>query len=87
LEKAKEFLKGHFVLELEDSRAVAALFAQSEILEDEIETPEELIKKIDKVTMEEVEAAAKTYFKENQLNLAIIGNFPDRQRFEKLLKF
>jgi predicted Zn-dependent peptidase len=87
LSKAKEFLKGHFVLELEDSRAVAGFFAQSEILEDEIETPEELIAKIDKVTMEEVEEAAKKYFKENQLNLAIIGNFPDRQRFEKLLKF
>jgi predicted Zn-dependent peptidase len=87
LSKAKEFLKGHFVLELEDSRAVAGLFAQSEILEGEIETPEELIKKIDKVTMEEVEEAAKKYFKQDQLNLAIIGNFPDRQRFEKLLKF
>jgi hypothetical protein len=37
--------------------------------------------------MEEVEAAAKKYFKQDQLNLAIIGNFPDRQRFEKLLKF
>jgi predicted Zn-dependent peptidase len=87
LSKAKEFLKGHFVLELEDSRAVAGFFAQSEILEGKIETPEELIAKIDKVTMEEVEEAAKKYFKENQLNLAIIGNFPDRQRFEKLLKF
>jgi predicted Zn-dependent peptidase len=87
LEKAKEFLKGHFVLELEDSRAVAAFFAQGEILEEKIETPEELIAKIDKVTMEEVEAAAKKYFKQNQLNLAIIGNFPDRQRFEKLLRW
>jgi predicted Zn-dependent peptidase len=87
LDKAKEFLKGHFVLELEDSRAVAGFFAQGEILEQKIETPEELIAKIDKVTMEEVEAAAKKYFKQDQLNLAIIGNFPDRQRFEKLLRF
>jgi len=87
LDKAKEFLKGHFVLELEDSRAVAGFFAQGEILEDKIETPEELIAKIDKVSMEEVETAAKKYFKQNQLNLAIIGNFPDRQRFEKLLRF
>jgi predicted Zn-dependent peptidase len=87
LSKAKEFLKGHFVLGLEDSRAVAGLFAQSEILEKKIETPEELIAKIDRVTMDQVEAAAKKYFKQNQLNLAIIGNFPDRQRFEKLLKF
>ena len=37
LEKAKEFLKGHFVLELEDSRAVAAFFAQGEILEEKID--------------------------------------------------
>ena len=87
LSKAKEFLKGHFVLGLEDSRSVAGLFAQSEILEKKIETPEQLIAKIDKVTMDQVEAAAKKYFKEAQLNLAIIGNFPDRQRFEKLLKF
>jgi predicted Zn-dependent peptidase len=87
LSKAKEFLKGHFVLGLEDSRAVAGFFAQTEILEKKIETPEELIAKIDKVTMEEIEVAAKKYFKQNQLNLAIIGNFPDRQRFKKLLRF
>ena len=37
--------------------------------------------------LRDVEAAAQKYFKENQLNLAIIGNFDDRQRFEKLLKF
>ena len=39
------------------------------------------------MTVEDVEAVAKKYFKEKQLNLAIIGNFDDRQRFEKLLKF
>jgi predicted Zn-dependent peptidase len=87
LAKAKEFLKGHFVLELEDSRAVAGFFAQTEILEKKIETPEELIAKIDGVKMEDVEAVAKKYLKESQLNLAIIGNFPNGQRFEKLLRF
>jgi len=87
LDKAKEYLKGHFVLELEDSRSVAGYFAQAEILEKKIETPEEIIAKIDKITVEDVEAVAKKYFKEKQLNLAIIGNFDDRQRFEKLLKF
>lgn len=87
LDKAKEYLKGHFVLELEDSRSVAGFFGQAEILEKKNETPEEIIAKIDKVTVENVEAVAKKYFKEQQLNLAIIGNFDDRQRFEKLLKF
>ncbi len=86
LSKAKEYLKGHFVLELEDSRSVAALHAQAELLEKEIETPDEVIAKIDKVTLEEIEGLAKKYFKESTLNLAIIGNFSDRQKFEKLLK-
>ena len=87
LNKAKEYLKGHFILELEDSRSVAGFFAQAEILEKKIETPEEIIAKIDAISVADVEAVAKQYFKENGLNLAIIGNFDDRQKFEKLLKF
>lgn len=86
LSKAKEYLKGHLVLELEDSRSVAAFYAQAELLEKEIETADELIGKIDKVTLKEVEDVAKKYFKNETLNLAIIGNFTDRQKFEKLLK-
>lgn len=84
--KAKEYLKGHLVLELEDSRSVAAFYAQAELLEKKIETSEELIQKIDKVTLKEVEDVAKKYFVSETLNLAIIGNFTDRQKFEKLLK-
>ena len=86
LDKAKEYLKGHLVLELEDSRAVAAFYAQAELLEKQIETPDQLIAKINKVTLEDVEKVAQKYFKNESLNLAIIGNFSDKQRFEKLLK-
>ena len=84
--KAKEYLKGHLVLEIEDSRSVAAFYAQAELLEKKTETPEELLQKIDKVTLEEVRAVAKKFLKQETLNLAIIGNFPDGQKFEKLLK-
>jgi predicted Zn-dependent peptidase len=87
LEKAKEYLKGHFVLELEDSRSVAAFYAGAELLEKSIEDPDEIIGKLEKVTQEEVEEVAKKYLRESTLNLAIIGNFDNRQRFEKLLKF
>lgn len=85
LSKAKEYLKGHLVLELEDSRLVAAFHAQAELLEKQIETPDELIAKVSKVSRKEVENVAKKFFKEESLNLAIIGNFTDRQKFEKLL--
>jgi predicted Zn-dependent peptidase len=87
LKKAKEFLKGHFVLELEDSRAVAVHYAQQQILEEKIDNPDEEIKKIDKVTLTEVNEVGREFFKESGLNLAVIGNFDDRDKFEKLLKF
>lgn len=86
VDKAKEYLKGHLVLELEDSRSVAAFFAQAELLEKKTETPEELLQKINKVTLEEVQAVAKKFFKQETLNLAIIGNFDNGQKFEKLLR-
>jgi len=86
LQKAKELIKGHFVLSLEDSRSVASFFGHQEILEHHIDTPEQVIEKIDKVTADDVHRVAKQYLVADTLNLAIIGNFDDRQRFEKLLQ-
>jgi predicted Zn-dependent peptidase len=86
LKKAKELIKGHFVLALEDSRSVASFFAHQEIQENQIDTPAEVIEKIDKVTAEDVNRVAKQYLVNETLNLAVIGNFTDRQHFEDLLK-
>lgn len=87
LKKAKEFLKGHLVLDLEDSRSVSGFYAHQELLEEKIENPSEVLAEIDKVTKEAIEAVGKEFFKEEKLNLALIGNFPDGQKLESLLKF
>lgn len=86
LQKAKEFLKGHLVLELEDSRSVAGFYAQQEVLEREIKNPDEIIKETDRVMLDDIQRVVETYFKPESLNLAIIGNFEDEERFLKLLK-
>lgn len=86
LSKAKEFLKGHLVLDLEDSRSVAVYYASQELLEDQIENPDLVLNKIDAVTLEEVEQVGREFFKNESLNLALIGKFDDRQRLENLLK-
>lgn len=86
LTKAKEYLKGHLVLELEDSRSVASFYANQELLEKKIENPDEIIAKVDQVTKEDVEAVGKEFFVEKNLNLAVIGNFADGQKLENLLK-
>src|SRR5581483_4996668 len=75
LKKAKEYLKGHLVLELEDSRSVAVNYGSQELLEDSIENPNDVLVNIDKVTAEDVERVAQKYLVPSKLNLAIIGNF------------
>ena len=84
LKKAKEFVKGHFVLELEDTRAVAIFYGASWILEKELENPSDTIGKIDRVKLAEVLRVAKEFLS-SPLNLAIIGNYQDHDHFKKLL--
>ena len=84
LKKAKEFVKGHFVLELEDTRAVAIFYGASWILEKELENPSDTIGKIDRVKLAEVLRVAKEFLS-SPLNLAIIGNYQDHDHFKNLL--
>jgi predicted Zn-dependent peptidase len=86
LKKAKEFLKGHLVLGLEDSNSVAGFYGHQELLEKEIENPDQIIAHLDSVTKDEVEAVGKEFFINDTLNLALIGNFEDREKLENLLK-
>lgn len=86
LKKAKEYIKGHMFLGLEDTRAVAAYLGTIELLEDKIITPDEMAQAIDNVTSEDVVRAAKGFFLPEHLNLAIIGPYDDPERFKKLLR-
>lgn len=84
LTKAKEFVKGHFVLELEDTKSVAVFYGSTWILEKKLENPNVVIDKIDHVSMADVKKAAKKFLSA-PLNLAIIGDYEDHTRFRKLL--
>ncbi|PIT89154.1 MAG: hypothetical protein COU27_01765 [Candidatus Levybacteria bacterium CG10_big_fil_rev_8_21_14_0_10_36_7] len=84
LDKAKEYTKGHFVLELEDTRSVAVMYGVGMTLEKKLENPNEIIEKINKIKLSDVERVAREYLVRPQ-NLAIIGNFKSDARFKKLL--
>jgi predicted Zn-dependent peptidase len=86
LKKAKEFIKGHFALSLEDTNAVNGFFGEQELFLRKVLTPEESFKKIDAVTIPEVMAEAKKLFVPGKLNLAVIGPYKDKEKFVKLLK-
>ncbi len=85
LKKAKEFMKGHLALGLEDTKAISGFFGVRQLLLDKIETPDFIYKKIDEVMVEDVYKIAKKLFVRKNLNLAIIGPYKDKKRFENLL--
>jgi len=86
LKKAKDYLKGKMALILELSDARASFYAIQELLENKILTPKQIYDKIDKIRTNDVLKVAKDIFKPEKLNLALIGPFKDKEKFNKLLK-
>ncbi len=86
LEKAKECIKGKMALRLETSDAKASFFGLQELLKKEILTEKEIYKEIDQISQSDILKVASEIFREENLNLAVIGPFKDEKRFQKLLK-
>ncbi len=86
LKKAKEFIKGRLVIALEQSDDLASFYANQWLLKNETLTPEEKLSKIMKVTAKDIQEVANEIFRPDKLNLALIGPFDDKEKFEKLLK-
>lgn len=84
--KAKDYIKGKMALFLEASDTQASFYGLQEILKKEILTPEEVYRQIDKITQDDILKVAKDIFRPEKLNLALIGPFKDKDKFQKLLK-
>ena len=85
LEKARGYAKGRFVLRLESPQGTIQYGLRREVLEGEIEEPDELLQHLDEVTVEDVQRVAKDLVEDKRLYLALVGPFDDPARFEKLL--
>ena len=85
LEKSKNVAKGRFVLQTESPHGMIMFGLRREVLEGEVEEPEDVLAGIDAVTVEEVQRVAQDVIGNNGLNLAVIGPFDDAERFEKIL--
>ncbi len=83
--KAKNYLKGKFVLGIEDTRGLIMFGARREAVENGYWEPAQALAAIDEITIEDVRRVAKAVFDPEQLNLAIVGPFDDEERFAKLL--
>lgn len=85
LKLAKEMIKGHLILSLEDTFNVASLYGRKMLFEKDVLAIKDIIKSIDAVKKADVKKLAQEIFKQEALNLAFIGPFSDEKAFEKLL--
>lgn len=85
LKKAKEYLKGHLALALEDTKNVDSFFAEQVLFVKEIITPEEAYKKVDEVSIKDVIFEANRLFKKEKMYLAVIGPYKSEEKFVKII--
>lgn len=79
LERAKGHIKGNLVLSLEDSGSRMTRLGKAEICGGEILTLDELLARMDAVTVDDVMHLAHQLFAPRKLVAAIIGPFGDRE--------
>ncbi|MBN1169211.1 insulinase family protein [Candidatus Woesebacteria bacterium] len=82
--KAKEYMKGHFALSLEDTRAINGFFGHEYLMLGKIRTPDEVYAGIESVSLDDVYERAGVIFNENKLNFTVIGPFKDRNKFDTI---
>ncbi len=87
LKKVKECMIGNMKLSLESSDDIANFYGGQELLKRQIRSAETKAKEIREVTARQIQALAKDIFKNQKLNLALIGPFREKNKFLELLKF
>ena len=85
LEKARNFSKGRFVLQLESPQGLILFGLRREVLEQRVPSLDEVLDGLTAVTAEDVQRVARDLIRDEALRLALIGPFEDAERFEQLL--
>jgi len=86
LKDAKSFTRGRFALSLESSDEVAVFFGEQELLLKKILQPEEILKRIGKVSKSDILKIEADIFRPTKSNLVAIGQHKDIKKQEQLYK-
>ena len=87
LEKAKQYMIGGLERALEGTDELAEFYGAQEVLRQTIKTPDDLVKRIERVTAKDIQRVAKAIFTDKGLNLALVGPAQDEKLLKKILKF
>lgn len=85
LELAREMLKGHLQLGLEDSHQVLDFFVRQLLLSGKILTPEAYLRGLDGVTLYDLQSTAREIFRVDNLSLSLVSPRADPAPLEKII--
>jgi predicted Zn-dependent peptidase len=86
LRKAKDNLRGHLILRLEESLDRAMFFGLQLVLENKTRTLEEIIAGIEDVTVSDVSNLANKLFQQDRYHLSLVGKNIESEKIEKILR-
>ncbi len=86
LRKSKEQLKGNYILGMEGTFNRMFEIGKSIALLGRIESPKEVIDKIDAVTMDDIQRVVNNIFDKSKLNIAYVGELKDEKKTNDELK-
>ncbi|MDP2668840.1 MAG: pitrilysin family protein [bacterium] len=86
LKRAKDYIRGSTKISLESSSALASYFGEQVVFEKKIMTPEENLKKLDRVSAPQIKALARELFQPQRSALALVGRAQSEPGFLKILK-
>jgi predicted Zn-dependent peptidase len=85
LDRARAYTRGRLELRMEETGAVAAWLGTGESLLPRILTVDEVLERLEAVTVDDVLRVARTYVRPDLARLAVLGPFRSRLRFERML--
>ncbi len=85
LRKAKELAKGRMLLRLEDTRSVSGWLGGQEILTRDILSPDDIVDRVEAVSLEDLQRAADSLQRSDRLNMAVVGPHRSERVFQSRL--
>jgi predicted Zn-dependent peptidase len=86
LDRARAYTRGRLELRMEDSGAVAGWIGTGETLLPEILTVDEVIERLEAVTIDDLLRVSRRLLAPSEARLAVLGPFRRRTRFERALR-
>ena len=86
LERSKDQLKANYILGMEGTFDRMYEIGKSLSILDRVQSPDEIMRKIDKVSMEDIESLVNIVFNQENINISYVGEVKNQNKIDEEIK-